>query len=130
MVKSKGIKYVSLIVASILLVSVLASPISYLKFKLNQGFIAQTLCINKSKPALKCNGHCYYAQKMQNEVQKAAKTKQLLENLPVFTLFSNPDIEISFHNKGNFLFAVKHLSKVKSINSQSYFFAVFHPPLG
>lgn len=128
--KSKGIKYVSLIVASILLVSVLASPISYLKFKLNQDFIAQTLCINKSKPALNCNGHCYYAQKMQNEVQKAAKTKQLLENLPVFTLFTNSQFEISFHNKGNFLFAVKHLSKVKSINSQSYFFTVFHPPLG
>ncbi len=127
--KSKSVKYISLIVASILLVSVLASPISYLKFKLNQDFIAQTLCINKSKPALKCNGHCYYAKKMQKEVQKAAKTKQLLENLPVFTLFSNPEHKITFHNKGNFLFSVKHQSKVKSINSQAYFFTVFHPPL-
>lgn len=127
--KSKSIKYLSLIVASILLVSVLASPISYLKFKLNQDYITQTLCINKSKPALKCNGHCYYAKKMQNEVQKAAKTKQLLENLPVFTLFSNPEIEISFPNIGKFLFAIKHQSKVKTINSQSYFFTVFHPPL-
>ncbi len=122
-------KYTSLFVATILLISVLVSPISYLKFKLNQDYIAQTLCINKSKPALKCNGHCYYAKKMEKQVQKAAKTKQLLENLPVFTLYSTPDLEIYFPNKAKFLFAVNHLTQVKSIHSQSYFFTVFHPPL-
>lgn len=46
-------------------------------FEANQKYIAKNLCINKSRPWLHCNGHCYFMQKIkqaeENEKKEAAK---------------------------------------------------------
>lgn len=41
-----------------------------LDFYLNQDFIAQTLCINRDKPQMHCNGHCQLSKKLNEESKK------------------------------------------------------------
>lgn len=46
-------------------------------FELNQKYITENLCINKSKPWLHCNGKCYYkkniSQSEESEKKQAGK---------------------------------------------------------
>lgn len=39
-------------------------------FKINQDFIAKTLCINRDKPEKHCNGKCYLSKKITESKEK------------------------------------------------------------
>jgi len=49
----------------------------YAGFKINQGYIAKTLCVNRSRPWMHCNGRCYFMRKLkaaeENEKKQADK---------------------------------------------------------
>jgi hypothetical protein len=68
----------------------------YLGFKLNQQYIAQNLCVNRYKPSLHCNGHCYLMQKIKqaedNETKQAAKSSSVRLEIS----FSQKPFHISF----------------------------------
>lgn len=69
------------IIAISLLVLLISSNFSrlfaYAGFELNQKYIAENLCVNKSRPWLHCNGHCYFIKKVkqaeENEKKQTAK---------------------------------------------------------
>jgi len=51
-------------------------------FELNQNYIASTLCVNKSKPWLHCNGRCYLMKKIkQVEEKQKNNERQAQKNL-------------------------------------------------
>lgn len=56
------------------MIAVLSANYSYLfvyaGFKLNQKYIATTLCENRDKPWLHCNGHCYLSKKIKQAQEK------------------------------------------------------------
>ncbi len=39
-------------------------------YKLNQDFIAKTLCVNQDKPEMHCNGKCYLKKKISESKEK------------------------------------------------------------
>ncbi|BDS15095.1 hypothetical protein AsAng_0058790 [Aureispira anguillae] len=45
----------------------------YVAFKWNQNFIAETLCENKTRPQLKCDGKCYLKKQISKQ-QKEEKS--------------------------------------------------------
>lgn len=45
-------------------------------FKLNQQYIASTLCENRDKPWLHCNGRCYFMKKIKAAQEKEKNTEQ------------------------------------------------------
>src|SRR5690242_12326649 len=50
-----------------------------LDFLANRGTISKTLCINRGKPQMHCNGRCYLArqiQKQQNENKEQGNNKK------------------------------------------------------
>lgn len=51
-----------------------------LAFKLNRKFIATTLCENKSRPWLHCNGKCYLMKKLREAKENEAKKQDREEN--------------------------------------------------
>lgn len=69
------------IIAISLLVALISSNFSrffaYAGFEVNQKYIAENLCINKSRPWIHCNGKCYFMKKIkqaeENEKKQAAK---------------------------------------------------------
>ena len=48
-------------------------------FKLNQKYIASTLCENRDKPWLHCNGHCYFMKKIKAAQEKEKTTGQQIQ---------------------------------------------------
>ncbi|WP_183575465.1 hypothetical protein HDF18_16210 [Mucilaginibacter sp. X5P1] len=45
----------------------------YVGFKLNQQYIATHLCINRFKPGMHCNGHCYFMRRMRQAADNEKK---------------------------------------------------------
>ena len=65
-------KIVSAIFIILYFVALLKPVSPYLEYAINKDFIANVLCINKDKPALKCNGKCH----LKKELKKASDTNE------------------------------------------------------
>lgn len=65
------------IAAYLLIVLMLAASVKdvlmWASFKVNQDFIAKTLCVNQDKPEIMCSGKCYLAQKIAEGVEHSGK---------------------------------------------------------
>ena len=66
--------------AFLLMIAVLTANLSncmiYAGFDLNQKYIASTLCENRDKPQLQCNGKCYLAKKIKQAEEKEKNDEQ------------------------------------------------------
>ncbi len=58
-------------------------------YQLNKKFIASTLCVNKAKPSIHCNGKCYLAKKLKAQEKKESELPKFLKELPELTWFVN-----------------------------------------
>jgi Rad3-related DNA helicase len=45
----------------------------YIAFKINQDYIAKTLCINRNKPEVLCNGKCVLEKNLSEEDSQSKK---------------------------------------------------------
>lgn len=48
----------------------------YVGFKVNKKFITSSLCENRNKPQLNCEGQCYFAKKIKQAEQKEKSDEQ------------------------------------------------------
>ena len=48
----------------------------YAGFELNQNYISSTLCENRDKPELHCNGKCYLMKKLKQAEEKEQKQER------------------------------------------------------
>lgn len=69
-------------------------------FNVNRAYIAKSLCENRSRPELKCNGKCYLAKMLKKQQAKKDKeTTERVENMPVAQLFCMPALLFLFCSK-------------------------------
>ena len=93
-------------------------------FELNRNYIAESLCENKDKPQLHCNGKCYLMKKLQQaqekqkqqekEVQKHAFQEAFFEETALF------DFKLEVAHIQN-----AHIPRMRGITTT---FSLFHPP--
>ena len=59
----------------------LAPAFIFAGFELNKDYIANTLCVNRDKPQLHCNGKCYLMKKLKaaEENEKKENSRQKIE---------------------------------------------------
>lgn len=96
----------------------------YGAFKLNQGYIAENLCVDRDEPESSCNGKCHLKQ----EVDKKEKSKEK-QPVPEREQVYNP-IFPPFKDAWQWLlysFEV-HLIPFKQVNLPILPRSVFHPP--
>ena len=55
-----------------MLIQTFSKVLVMLNYEANKAYIAAVLCINKSKPELHCQGHCY----LKKQLKKAEQTEQ------------------------------------------------------
>lgn len=114
--------------AIVLLIAIAGSSfnkvIVLLDYKLNENFIATTLCENRDKPASCCHGKCYLKKKLQKE-EDGSRTGSG-ESRPKF------EINLFCESSGNLFLsqALKSLYKEATIASipSILLSTVFHPP--
>lgn len=100
----------------------------YAGFGLNQKYIAETLCINKSRPWLHCNGRCYFMKKIKQaeDDDRKQEAKNNLTRLEV-TFLEQP-YSIAFIEPA---LLTTHTPKARCYNYRyisKYISTIFRPP--
>jgi hypothetical protein len=99
------------------------------EYAVNYDYISETLCINKEKPIMACNGKCY----LMSELTKSFDTNEA----PVDKKISTNKTEISFFEdfkayNFSFVFIKKNENQKYSYYSNLYSFlketCLLHPP--
>jgi len=71
----------------------------YAGFELNKKYIATTLCENRDKPWLHCNGKCFFMKKIRQAQQdEKSNEQQSQKNLFQDAFYSQP-VVIKFHTR-------------------------------
>jgi hypothetical protein len=95
-------------------------------YQVNKNYIAATLCENKEKPAMQCNGKCYLAKKMKSQEQREQKNPSLFQGLEELNLFCSdvsillPVSAFSINCNKSFFYVVKRYNSPLS--------DIFQPP--
>lgn len=122
----RSMRYVTAIV---LLIGMLGSTFSsycvWLDYAFNKKYIVANLCVNKDRPALKCEGRCYLCRKINNENNKAPESSPRRANFK-FQLLS----EMS---SGSFVFSIPDFitavhPSYNDVICSSFLPSCFHPP--
>ena len=64
--------FVSIFLFLLFLTQVFSSAVMDGMYRLNYNYVAQTLCINKNKPALHCDGKCYLSKQIKKDAANEA----------------------------------------------------------
>lgn len=87
---------IALVIVCLILAVTITPTIKILHFYNNQAQIIADFCMNKDKPALKCEGHCY----LQKQLAETEPKTPVDESLPEMEIFSPAFVvlntEISF----------------------------------
>ncbi len=78
----------------IVLVLVCKPAAPWLDYALNRDKIAQTLCVNKDKPQLHCNGKCYLGKSLADDVDSKPITKNKSQVIKLLDSFIPVEPEI------------------------------------
>lgn len=78
---------ISILLALVVLFSPLQKVWLVVSFKLNQEYIAKTLCENRAKPKLQCNGKCQLKKQLQKTEQEEQKLPTSQKEKGEITLF-------------------------------------------
>lgn len=70
-----------------LLSSILFKLFVYAEFKSNQAYIAATLCENRDRPELNCQGKCYLMKKLKDAEDKEKKQENQAQKKASVDLF-------------------------------------------
>lgn len=70
-----------------LLSSILSKLFVYAEFKSNQAYIAATLCENRDRPELNCQGKCYLMKKLKDAEDKEKKQENQAQKKASVDLF-------------------------------------------
>ena len=74
------------LLAALVLLQTFSRELLVVDFALNQAAITARFCVNKARPALHCDGKCYFAKKPKQQEERESKSagplKERLEMLP------------------------------------------------
>jgi len=98
-----------------------------IEYQVNKNYIAQVLCINKTKPQLQCNGKCHLAKELKKADQAEQKLPAPLKEKFEVLYFCEALPAISF-SQNSFALPVIWQSFYQSIFYTSPPFGIFHPP--
>lgn len=118
---------VSIGLALLILLQSLSVVGIFISFKINQDYIAKNLCINRNKPAKKCNGKCQLTKKIAESTEKkpdqapVPKPDELNQILAIYEIYHAP---ISFSK----IAAPQHCFAESPFTTQSCVLNIFHPP--
>lgn len=112
-----------LLVFSIMLITFSKSIIA-LQYELNKKFIASTLCENRDKPMMHCNGYCHLKKSMNSDGQK--------ESTPAGTLKTSLEVELFSILRDHIIFEDSAINITSSTYTDAVtpepYFSIFHPP--
>ncbi|RDC63941.1 hypothetical protein AHMF7616_02550 [Adhaeribacter pallidiroseus] len=97
-----------------------------LDYQANKNYIAEYLCVNKKKPEMHCNGHCYLKKQLQKAEQPENQSSTPKSKLvPEITLFCQTLLVLPFTARNAFLQHCFNYLPGVTVANLSF---IFHPP--
>ncbi len=94
-------------------------------YELNKAYITEMFCVNKSRPALQCDGQCFLMKKLKQQDQQNEKIPASVVDSRDLQMFPIQEIKkINF----DFVTALPEPEYAKSFISRTIIHDVFHPP--
>jgi hypothetical protein len=93
-------------------------------FEINKGYIAATLCENRAKPELHCNGKCYLMKKLKQVEQKENNQERQSQKNLFQEAFYTSSYAIKFHSQLLFTIPVPN----NRISLPAIHGSLFRPP--
>ncbi|MFN8343478.1 MAG: hypothetical protein U0X91_00650 [Spirosomataceae bacterium] len=94
-------RHISLFLLFLISFKTLVVPFVYLDFELRKEHIIHTLCENRYKPQLHCDGKCYLAKQLQNVAEGHARDDAQKQSdsakRVIQELFEETQLDFSFH---------------------------------
>ena len=95
-------------------------------YTLNKAYIARTLCVNKAKPSMHCNGKCHLRKQLQKEDNGGAQTPNHNNYQKFQEVFFEPFIPVAFHTVVQDQVATT--TSNTPLYTSRYLASIFHPP--
>lgn len=103
--------------------------IPLIDFYANQSYIAKNLCVNRDKPWLHCNGHCYLMKKLKKVEQEEQQTKQQsLTNILRLPEYCAKTFQVTFKQNCTLLEGPLFPEK-EDFYDPLFVTTIFHPPI-
>jgi len=115
---------ITILLLTLMLTQAFSRFIYVLDYQVNKDFIAEFLCVNKSKPQLQCNGHCYLKKNLKKADETEKKSAGQNQKLDV-TLFCQAFFRIA---PVTFSGLVHYQASQPSLYRFSTCRNLFHPP--
>jgi hypothetical protein len=117
----------ALYLAVIILVRMMAMPISLAEFSMNKKYITENLCENRANAAIQCGGKCFLSKKLakSNDSQDAQNSQGTIKILSVDYCEHTEQLSFQFETEILLHSAFYDVSKIPSSNISS----VFRPPI-
>lgn len=96
----------------------------YAGFQMNQKYISENLCVNRDKPWMHCNGHCYLMKKVKQAMEKEKHNERLAEKNRLPQTFFSALLKPSFHSCLLQIINTPYRTPVPPLVEQT----IFHPP--
>ena len=96
----------------------------YVGFGLNQKYIANNLCENRSRPWMHCNGHCYLMKKIKQAEEKEKSDERQTQKSLFQESFFVSSSEVKFHAELLQIIATPYRATFQTQNPG----AIFRPP--
>ncbi len=117
------------VLVALVLLQTFSREVLVVDYALNRVTITARFCVNKMRPALRCNGKCYFAkqlrQQQEREDQLPNPLKERLEMLPAGTVSLVPPRPATYPG------AAVRYHRARAIQvPHAGLAAVFHPPQG
>lgn len=121
-------KWLAIFLVTLVLLVVFKDWATYANFYINQDYIAQNLCVNKSEPVPMCSGKCYLeAELAQNHEGSEEEPLRVSEDKRSITTYLLP--EVLFQLKMPLVSRTKKaLFFIESHYAFSFLNKVFRPP--
>jgi len=97
-----------------------------LDYNLNRNYIAATLCVNKAKPMLHCNGQCQLAKKLAADDTNSNTSGNTVQKVELSTAFFKPETALNLAPLTAAVALPKAVYTLQPCTSEIT--AVFHPP--
>lgn len=112
------------------LIAVLAQTFSSLGilagFQINRNFIAASLCVNRTKPELHCNGKCYLNKELLKNEKQNSHPSQVPSKVTIEPLQFTGDACSLVFFKQPLIAVIPVLTS--TFSAESFSRSVFHPP--
>lgn len=121
-------RFVGIIIIISLLGANLSRFVVYAGFSANQKYITDNFCVNKNRPWLHCNGHCYFMKKVQQaeENEKKHAAQDNLNRLSVS--FFQQLYHVNFAAPVSLATAQSNFPAYNYQYTNHYIDAIFQPP--